>query len=67
MFRSGKGYIAGRDIAFPIVLLTLSLALRRQSQIGSPIEAGDTSGVSYATHTSIRPRGEGTLTTFIPI
>ena len=24
------------------------------------MEAGDTSGVSYATHTSIRPQGEGT-------
>ena len=29
-------------------------------RLASLMEAGDTSGVSYAVHTSIRPRGEGT-------
>ncbi|MCI5813620.1 MAG: hypothetical protein MR216_01590 [Bacteroidales bacterium] len=33
-----------------------SVAYRRLAPL---MEAGDTSGVSYGAHTSIRPRGEG--------
>ena len=68
MFRSGKGYIVGRDIAYPIVFPSpYPLPSVANHRLAPLIEAGDTLGVSYATHISIRPRGEGTLTTFIPI
>ena len=41
--------------------LTLSLPPVANHRLAPLVEAGDTSGVSYGAHTSIRPRGEGTL------
>ena len=43
--------------------LTLSLSSIANHTLAPLMEAGDTSGVSYATQISILPRGEGTLAT----